>query len=428
MQGIFILICSLIPWQDHWKCTRYPFKEDKIILTKKIPDNNKKIQALHCSFGLIQYFKIVFRDRITNMELNKISFDELGPSKIIYIYSSKVGLRAILVVDNIALGPSIGGVRVSTTVDTLEIARLARTMTLKNSIAGLPHGGGKAGIIADPKDPKKEIYFRTFAEEIKNITEYIPGPDMGSDEEAMGWIYEKIKRAVGLPEKMGGLPLDKLGATGFGLAECAEVACPYAGLNLKGSRIAIQGFGSVGKAAARFLSEKGALIIAASDTKGTVYSPHGIDVKDLIETKDSKGSVIHYKKGLIKKTDEIFAVECDILIPAATPDVINKENVNSIKSRLILQGANIPVTRDAEAMLHKKGILSVPDFIVNAGGVIMAAMEYAKKTEKEAFAAIADKIKTNIKIILDMAQKENLLPRQVAEKIARERVLKAMAE
>lgn len=361
------------------------------------------------------------------MKLNGISFDDLGPSKIIHIYSPKVGLRAILVVDNTALGPSIGGVRVSTSVDTLEIARLARTMTLKNSIAGLPHGGGKAGIIADPKDSKKKLYFRTFAKEIENITEYIPGPDMGSDEEAMGWIYEKIKRAVGLPEKKGGLPLDKLGATGFGLAECAEVSCPYAGMNLKESRVAIQGFGSVGKAAARFLSEKGTMIVAASDTKGTVYSPKGIDVKSLIETKDSKGSVVHYKEGEIKKPDEIFSIDCDILIPAATPDVINKDNVNSIKAKLILQGANIPVTKDAEAMLHKKAILSVPDFIANAGGVIMAAMEYAKKTEKEAFAAIADKIKTNTKIILERAQKDNLLPRQVAEEIAKERVLKAMS-
>ncbi len=361
-------------------------------------------------------------------EPGEILFDELGPQKIIRLYSPKTGLKAIVVVDNTALGPSIGGVRVSPTISVLEVARLARTMTMKNSIAGLPHGGGKAGIIADPKDAKKEIYFRDFARQIKNLLEYIPGPDMGSDEEAMGWIYEEIKRSVGLPERMGGLPLDKLGATGFGLSECAEISCPYAGIKLQGSKAAIQGFGSVGKAAARFLSEKGAVIVSASDTKGTIYNPDGLDVKSLIETKDSTGSVVNYKKGTVKKPDEIFSVDCDILIPAATPDVINKDNVNSIKAKLILQGANIPATKEAEDILAKKGIITVPDFIANAGGVIMAAMEYAKKIEKEAFSAISERIKTNTRLILERSQKENLLPRQVAEQIAKERVLKAMKD
>jgi glutamate dehydrogenase/leucine dehydrogenase len=353
-------------------------------------------------------------------------FDELGPSKITHIYSPKTGLKAIVVIDNAALGPSIGGVRVSPSISAIEVARLARTMTMKNSIAGLPHGGGKAGIIANHKDPKKELYFRDFAEQIKHLVEYIPGPDMGSDEEAMGWIYDEIKRAVGLPESMGGLPLDKLGATGFGLSECAEVSCPYAGIELKGARVVIQGFGSVGKAAARFLSEKGANIVAASDTKGTIHNPGGIDIKELIQVKDSAGSVVSYKKGTIKKPEEIFTLDCDILIPAATPDVIHKDNAYDIKAKLVLQGANIPATKEAEEILHKRGVLCVPDFIANAGGVIMAAMEYARKNEKEAFKAIAARIKTNTKLILEQSKTEGALPRKVAEDIARERVLKAM--
>ncbi|MDO8746748.1 MAG: Glu/Leu/Phe/Val dehydrogenase, partial [Thermodesulfovibrionales bacterium] len=344
----------------------------------------------------------------------------------IHIYLPKTGLKAIVVIDNIALGPSIGGVRVSPTINTLEVARLARTMTMKNSIAGLPHGGGKAGIIANHKDPKKELYFRDFAKQIKHLLEYIPGPDMGSDEEAMGWIYDEIKRAVGLPERMGGLPLDKLGATGFGLSECAEVSCPYAGIGLKGARIAIQGFGNVGRAAARFLSEKGAIIVAASDTKGTIHNPDGLDLKCLFETKDSTGSVINCKKGTAKKIEEIFTLDCDILIPAATPDVIHKDNANDIKAKLVLEGANIPTTTEAEDILYKKGIVVVPDFIANAGGVIMAAMEYARKIEKEAFEAIATRIKTNTKLILEQSKTENSLPRKVAEEIARDRVLKAM--
>jgi len=356
----------------------------------------------------------------------EIQYDELGPSKVIHLYSKKTQLRAIVVVDNTALGPAIGGVRVSPLVSTEEVLRLARTMTMKNSIAGIPHGGGKAGIMADPKSPEKERYFRIFAKLIKDLQEYIPGPDMGSDEEAMAWVYDEIGRACGLPEELGGLPLDKLGATGFGLAECAEVACTYAGFDLKGARVVVQGFGSVGKAAAKFLSEKGAILVAASDTQGTIYSKEGLDVNQLIETKMSAGAVRYCKEGTCLGIDELFSIECDILIPAAIPDVINEENVYSIKTKLILQGANIPATRAAEEILMKRGILSVPDFIANAGGVIMAAMEYAKKTEREAFEAISLKIKKNTMRVLEKAMKEEALPRAAAEELAKEKVLKAM--
>ena len=359
--------------------------------------------------------------------MDKPVIKEIGHSKIIQLFFPVSNFHAIVVVDNTALGPSIGGVRVSKDVTIEEVKRLARTMTMKNSAAGLPHGGGKAGIIADPRSPEKEHYFRIFSQAIKDLYEYIPGPDMGSNEECMAWIYDEIGRVTGLPEEIGGLPLDKLGATGFGLSECAVIACPYAGIALKGARVAIQGFGSVGKAAAKFLSEKGAIVVAASDTKGSICNLDGLDVKELLDIKEEKGSVIHYKKGMVKKCEELFSTPCDILIPAATADVINKDNVDGVKAKLILQGANIPITKQAEEVLHKKGILSVPDFIANAGGVIMAAMEYAKKSEKEAFEAISERIKKNTKLILEKTFKENILPRQAAEAIAEERILKAMA-
>jgi glutamate dehydrogenase (NAD(P)+) len=361
-----------------------------------------------------------------NLRMCDIKFDDIGPSKVIHLYSRKTTLKAIVVIDNIALGPAIGGVRVSPGVNIEEVIRLARTMTLKNAIAGLSHGGGKSGIIADPKSPEKERYFRVFARMIKELEEYIPGPDMGSDEEAMAWIYDEIGRACGLPEEIGGLPLDKLGATGFGLAECAEVACPYAGTNLKGARVAIQGFGSVGRAAAKFFSEKGAILVAASDTRGTIYSKEGLDVNKLIATKMSKGAVKYCEEGTFMGIEELFSVDCDILIPAATPDVIHEDNACTIKAKLILQGANIPATMAAEGILMERGILSVPDFIANAGGVIMAAMEYEKRTEKEAFETISSKIKKNTYLMLEDAKREKIPPRIAAEKLAREKVLEAM--
>jgi glutamate dehydrogenase (NAD(P)+) len=355
----------------------------------------------------------------------EISADELGPLKFIHIRSKKAALRAVVAIDNIALGPAIGGVRVSPAVTAGEVQRLARTMTLKNSIAGLAHGGGKAGIMADPKSPEKEHHFRIFARLIKELVEYIPGPDMGSDEVCMAWIYDETGRASGLPEEIGGLPLDKLGATGFGLAECAEAAAPFAGVELRGARVSIQGFGSVGKAAARFLAKKGAVLVAASDSKGGIHNPDGMDIEELIKIKEEGSSVADYKKAKKIPGDEIFTLDTDILIPAATPDVIILENAGSIKAKIILQGANIAVTREAEKILHEKGVLSVPDFIANAGGVIMAAMEYEKRSERDAFLAISDKIRKNTLLILEKSRKEKILPRTAAEGIALARLYQA---
>jgi len=358
--------------------------------------------------------------------MDEIRADDLGPLKVLHFHFPRTDFRAVLVIDNTSLGPAIGGLRITPSVTTEEVMRLARAMTLKNSAAGLHHGGGKAGIVASPGNPQIERFIRLFARQIRDLTDYIPGPDMGSNEQSMAWVYDEIERAVGLPEEMGGLPLDKLGATGFGLAECAEVACPYAGLQLKGARVVIQGFGSVGKAAARFLSAKGAVIVAASDTKGTIYNRDGLEVKELIDTKEASQSVIHYKEGTVLGVRETFSLEADILVPAASADVINEGNVDSIRAKLILQGANIPATKAAEEALHGKGVLCVPDFIANAGGVIMGAMEYGRKVEREAFEAISTRIKANTRLVLEKSTGEKLPPRQAAIEFAGERVRQAM--
>ena len=181
--------------------------------------------------------------------------DELGPSKIVHISVPGAGLKAVLAIDNTACGPALGGVRMAPDVSAEEACRLARAMTLKNAAAGLPHGGGKAVIFGDPAmSPRcKEQMVRAFAVSIAGLTEYIPGPDMGTDELAMGWVHDEIGRAAGLPRELGGIPLDELGATAFGLAAAVEVACETIHLDLRGARIAVQGFGAVGKHSAQFL-------------------------------------------------------------------------------------------------------------------------------------------------------------------------------
>jgi len=354
---------------------------------------------------------------------------DLGPAKIIYVHEPSLGVRGTLVVDNVARGPSIGGLRMAVDVGTEECFRLARAMTMKNAAAGLAHGGGKSVLRGDPRmrPDRKEAMIRAFAHALRNEADYIFGPDMGTDEGCMAWIKDEIGRAVGLPEALGGIPLDALGATGFGIRHAAEVAAPYCKLDLRGARVAVQGFGAVGKHAARFLAAAGCVLVGASDSRGAIRAPGGLDVEELARIKEQGGSVRDYARAEKLDGDAILDVECDIWIPAARPDVCREENVGRLKTKLVLEGANIPFTVGAERMLHDRGVLVVPDFIANAGGVICAAMEYHGATRGAAFEAIAEKIRANTKAVLDDVASRREIPREAAVRIATERVRAAMA-
>jgi glutamate dehydrogenase (NAD(P)+) len=280
---------------------------------------------------------------------------------VLHLYQPTLGMKAIVVVDNVACGPAIGGTRMAPDVSFEECFRLARAMTLKNAAAGLPHGGAKSVIFGDPlMDPDlKEQWIRAFAQGIRGITDYIPGPDMGTNEAAMAFIKDEGGRSAGLPRELGGIPLDEVGAT--------------AGMEFSGMRVAVQGFGAVGKHAARFFAGKGASIVAAADITGAVFDAGGLDVAALIAHKEADGDMIDFEGGQQIERDSIIGVDCDLLIPAARPDVIRAENQASVKARFIVPGANIGITDEAEHMLYERGVLCIPDFIANAGGVICAA-------------------------------------------------------
>ena len=207
--------------------------------------------------------------------------DDLGPTKIIHVYEPSVNLKAVLVIDNVAKGPSIGGVRMAEDVSTQECMRLARAMTFKNAAAGLPHGGGKAVLYGDPKMPKvkKQALIRALAQSLRHVEDYIFAPDMGTDEECMAWVRDEIARVVALPRELGGIPLDEIGATGWGLSHVVDTALKQCDFELEGARIVIQGFGAVGKHAARFLAQNGAMLVAAADSRGAIHNPEGIDVQ-----------------------------------------------------------------------------------------------------------------------------------------------------
>jgi glutamate dehydrogenase/leucine dehydrogenase len=354
--------------------------------------------------------------------------DALGPEKIVEIYEPRIGLKAIVVIDNSACGPAIGGIRMAPDVGVEECFRLARAMTFKNAAAGLAHGGGKSVIFGDPRmaAAEKERAIRAFARAIRDLTDYIPGPDMGTDERCMAWTKDEIGRAVGLPTELGGIPLDEIGATGFGLCAAVEVATDFCGIRLSNARVAVQGFGAVGKHAARFLVEKGAKLVAASDSAGTLVDPGGIDVARLIAHKNADHSTIEFAAGKKLGIDAVIDVDCDIWIPAARPDVLHAGNAGRLKAKLVAQGANIPATPEAEAILHERGILVIPDFIANAGGVICAAAEYHGGTQDSAFAAIGSRIRANTRHVLEDSARTGQRPREAAVNMARRRVSQAM--
>ncbi len=354
--------------------------------------------------------------------------DEWGPYKIVHINRPSVGLRAIVVVDNIACGPAIGGTRMVLDASVVECARLARAMTFKNAAAGLPHGGAKSMIFADPKMPadEKQSLVRAFASAIHDLKDYIPGPDMGTNEQAMAWVHDETGRAVGLPREIGGIPLDEIGATGLGVAIAAEVAEDYCEVKIEGARVAIQGFGAVGRHAARYLMEKGARLVAVADSKSTIYNADGIDVEKLTQMKLTGDPVTKLGYGDVLERDDIVGVDCDIWIPAARPDVLNENNIAELKARLVVQGANIPATAKAEQIMHERGILNIPDFIANAGGVICASVEYHGGSEQAALDSIAEKVKRNTNAVLSNAKAGNITPRRAAEDLAQQRVRSAM--
>jgi glutamate dehydrogenase (NAD(P)+) len=313
-------------------------------------------------------------------------------------------------------------------VSTEECFRLARAMTLKNAAADLNHGGGKSVLFGDPNmdKPQKEKLIRCLAKAVRNDEEYIFGPDMGTNEECMAWVKDEIGRSVGLPREIGGIPLDEIGATGWGLSHATEVAVQFCDFKLDGARFVVQGFGAVGKHSARFLTDMGAVMVAASDSKATVYNPDGLDVNKLIELKNNGQHLSDYGKGKVLDRDAVIDIECEIWIPAARPDVINEQNVGQMKTKLVVAGANIPATPGAEKVLAQKGIVNVPDFIANAGGVICAAMEYQGASQSSAFGVIKDKIRRNTLQVLEHSANKKMLPRQAAVELATERIKKAM--
>ena len=302
-----------------------------------------------------------------------------------------------ITIDNTQRGPGLGGIRMVQDLSLNEIVRLAQAMTLKNSAACLPYGGAKAGISLNSLElAENSVYRKELIEKLADclfeLPDYTPAPDMGSNENDIQIIQNNhshklgtekhLRGGAGRPVENGGIPIDDWELTAHGLFSSAKaLEAMDESLYLSRSEFVVQGFGNVGAPTALKLQESGAVLVGASDAHIGLWNPNGLDAHALSKVRKQPGGLINYplkvdRKFSPDKLDWLLEAPCDILIPSARPDAITARNADRIQCRYILQGANTPSSKPVEYYLHhRRNILSLTDFIVNAGGVIGCAVE-----------------------------------------------------
>ncbi len=294
---------------------------------------------------------------------------------------------------NMTLGPGKGGVRYHPHTDLSETAALAMLMTFKNSLVGLPLGGAKGGIKCDPNDLSRaelQAMTRRYTTEISMIIgpeKDIPAPDIGTDGQTMAWMMDTYSQMHGyaIPGVVTGKPiavggsLGRSEATGKGLAYCVNFAYDHLGKKITPeTTVAIHGFGKVGIPAAQDLYHQGAKIVAVSDYTGGVYDKKGLNIPSVVEYIKKNRNLQGYPEADAITNDELFALDVDILAPAAIDGVITNKNMHTIKARMIAEGANGPMTKEAVEYLTDKGVFIIPDILCNSGGVIVSYFEWVQ--------------------------------------------------
>jgi glutamate dehydrogenase (NAD(P)+) len=293
---------------------------------------------------------------------------------------------------NVSRGPAKGGLRYHPNVTLDEVKALAAWMTWKTATVNLPYGGAKGGIVCDPKRMSKgelERMTRRYAAEIQPIIGPevdIPAPDVYTDSQTMAWIMDTYAMTVGHAEPgvVTGKPVSiggsegRTDATGRGVLYVVEEACKVKKINLRGASVAIQGFGNVGSAVARLFAERKAKIVAISDSRGGVHNPRGIDPLRALRYKERSGTVVGMPGASRISNDELLALKCDVLVPAALENAITLHNADQIKAKIVAEAGNGPTTPHADEILSRKGIFVIPDILANAGGVTVSYFEWAQ--------------------------------------------------
>src|SRR5277367_3949259 len=293
---------------------------------------------------------------------------------------------------NVTRGPAKGGLRYHPGVTPDEVKALAMWMTWKTATVNIPFGGGKGGVICDPKrmtKPELERMTRRYTSEILPIIgpeQDIPAPDMYTDSQTMAWImdtysmtkgYSSLGVVTGKPLSIGGSE-GRNEATARGCLVAVEEACRVKKMSVRGSSVAIQGFGNTGSLVAKIFAEKKARIVAISDSRGGVFNSRGIDPLKAMRYKDRSGTVVGMPGTSRISNDDLLTLKCDILVPAALESVITLNNVDQIKAKIVAEAANGPTTPHADEVLARKGILLLPDILANAGGVTASYFEWVQ--------------------------------------------------
>ncbi len=345
------------------------------------------------------------------------------------------------------LGPFKGGIRYHQDVNLSEVAGLAMLMTFKASLLQLPLGGAKGGVAVDPtKLSRNELQAltRRFTSEIAPFigpTKDIPAPDVGTDGQTMAWLLDTYSQqqgyavhgvVTGKPVEIGG-SLGRMGATGLGVVFCLQEALKVLGMKMDSTRVAIQGFGNVGAHAALYAFERGAKVVAISDVHGGITSSSGLDIKKVWEhykaNKTFDGVSVPHEK---ITNDQLLAMDCDALLPCALDGSINKNNANDIRAKLVVEGANGPVTGEADRFLNDKGITIIPDILANGGGVIVSYFEWVQSLasffwgEAEVNEKLHHQITNAFHRVWEFSKERNVDMRTSAMCVAVKRLEKAM--
>jgi glutamate dehydrogenase (NAD(P)+) len=340
-----------------------------------------------------------------------------------------------------ARGPFKGGMRLHPHVNVGEIRALAALMSWKCAIAGIPFGGAKGGINCDPRQLQADQlealvrFFVNRAEPLLGPTRDIMAPDVGTNEQTMAWMMDQYSTihgfspgvVTGKPVHLGGSYLRE-GSTGQGVAIVVTELCDQLGWQLVGLKVAIQGFGKVGRWAAKYLADAGCTIVAVSDMWGTLYEPEGLDVARLT-TALNTGELPESAPGRqLLDVEELFGLEVDILIPAALSCAIDRERAESLKTRMVVEAANVPVTAEADAVLHDRGIVVVPDVLANIGGVVGSYVEWVQNLQhwrwspQQALSTLTDTLRAAVQAVAAGTRRDKDSLRAAAYELALERV------
>jgi glutamate dehydrogenase (NAD(P)+) len=298
---------------------------------------------------------------------------------------------------NLGRGPAKGGIRYHQDVSLDEVKALAMWMTWKCAVVGIPYGGGKGGVIVDPKKlsmKELEALTRRFTTEIEVLIgpeRDIPAPDVNTNAQVMAWMMDTYSMHAGytVPGVVTGKPISLGGsegrneATARGAVYCIVEAAHHRGVDLKRARVSVQGFGNAGSIAAKLIANEGSTVIAVSDSTGGIHNPDGVDVDRVIAWKKEHGTVQGFPGSRDVSNADVLEVECDVLIPAALENQITNRNADRIKAKIVAEAANGPTTPEADETLYERGIFLIPDILCNAGGVTVSYFEWVQDLNRD---------------------------------------------